>query len=443
MLLPLLLLLSVSCTPEDDDPQTIAGTLVFSQGDNAGGITVALYPTRSLSSAGIDSIPLPFAIPAITPSILSLITEPPLVETVTDADGAFQLELPDAAQGILCLYDATYVYRLLDAAALPDLAPLTLNTGQTLSGNYNSAIVIAADTPVHISGDVLFTVSASLTLQPGVMLTFNNAADLQIAGGLLIAGSATAPVALFKHPLAIDPLLSINLFSNQSTTVNHAVLAGPVHISSQLEPLHLNSTIFFETGGIAVNQSLITDSLFIEDCIFLECETGIRLSDSAPAVIQNNAFLHCARAVHWNSSAGVLRQNQFFRDSLGVLFEGSATGKIEYNHFLLCREDISLYSNLFPAISYNESKESCFTFLFVRGGARPTLHYNNVLAPNDYLVYIYTASSLEGRVQAQTNFWDYTDALLIEEHIRDSLDQHDLLRVDYTGFLFEPVELNP
>ncbi len=434
------LLFLAACVPaEEDRQQIIEGTLAFNQGDSANGITVALFPDPSFTALGIDSVQIPFTLSTATQITLASVMDVPLVETTTTADGGFQLELPGDMEGSLCIYDADYIYTILDAADLPDLDPLLLNAGQTLSGTYDTAVVVQVDIPTCLSGDVVFSAASSLTLEPGARLTFSGNSDLRVECELIADGSETAPICLQAHPLATDPALTFTLFSESSVNMSNLVAAGPVHLSSQLHPLHLNSALFFDTDGIAVNQSLLTDTLFIENCIFLDCGTGIKLSDSGLAMIQNSAFLHCERAVHWNSSQGAVRESHFFRDSLGILFEGSATGTIEQNHFQFCREDISLYCTLFPEISYNESRNSRDTFLFIRGGARPTVRFNNILAPEDYLVYIYTASSVEGRVQAQENFWEYSDSLLIEEHIRDSLDQQDLLRVDVSGFLYSPV----
>ena len=436
-----MLLAITSCTSEEDDEQhIIEGTLAFNQGSSANGITVALYPDLSPAALGIDSIRTPFTLTTATQTTLACLVNDPLLETTTSAEGTFRLEPPGDIEGVLCILDTEYIYAILDASNLPDLDPLLVNSGQTLSGTYDTDVVVLADIPTRISGDVVFSATSSLTLEPGARLTFTDAAHIRVEGVLVAEGTEVASVSLLAHPLALDHTLTFTLFPGSPISMSYLVVAGPVHLSSQLHPLHLNSALFFGADGIAVNQSLLTDTLLIEDCIFLDCDTGIKLSDSNPAVIQNSAFLHCERAVHWNSSQGVVKESHFYRDSLGILFEGSSTGTIEKNHFQSCREDISLYSTLFPEISYNESRDSRDTFLFIRGGARPTVMFNNILNPEDYLVYIYTASAVEGRVQAQDNFWDYTDSLLIEEHIRDSLDQQDLLRVDISGFLYSPVE---
>jgi len=440
---PLLLLLA-ACHTNEPDPVYWEGVISIA-GQPAAGMILALYAPPVLPQQ-LDTLAGDFSVASQAGGYLTLATllgSQAEHQTETDAEGNYRFDLAQPEEGLLFIYDSLFVHTVIDLAVNPNLSELTLPGGVQLSGTLDATPVLYGGRPLALTGDLNLPPGVELTIPADCWVTVRDDFTFTLAGPITVSGNAAQPVYIVPHPLATDNAADWDFISAQGVNLSHAWCGGwSDGFNFQDASVTISDCGFLRIEHTACSFSNCSDSVWVTDCLFDSSHTALSVTNSY-LNLENSIIADSYYGVEFASAQGWVKDNLLLANEEAIACSGGfpSNPTLEGNLFSCNRNDIALKQNDAPSIRSNESRGARMAFLHNRNNGLPLIESNNIIAPDSLLVIHELAANVEGRITAPGNFWHYTDSLQIEEHIIDSLDYPDRLRVDISGFLNAPLEL--
>ncbi|HEY3295804.1 MAG TPA: S8 family serine peptidase [bacterium] len=155
----------------------------------------------------------------------------------------------------------------------------------------------SGDSPYYIEGGLIVPAGKTLTLQPGVRLTFGPGATLEVLGTLVVNGTASDSVRL--EPSGTGTWGPINVHGYQSSLMMSygVVRGGGIFVYKPTPGCVVNNSHLYDCGvGLDISSAnMLVDSNLIEACT----NYGIRGATSQ-GTITHNTIRNCGRGgVFW------------------------------------------------------------------------------------------------------------------------------------------------
>jgi hypothetical protein len=319
--------------------------------------------------------------------------------------------------------------------------PLTLNPGILFSGEIDSAVHLPARTPAALEGDVVFTNTASLTVEENCFITSRSGFLANIQCPVNLVGIPEAPIFICPHPAAADFSGHWGMVLNDELRLDYVVFGGWEHgMTALYSAPQIENSLFAFLDNTALRISQTSQEGLLNNCLFWENDLGLSL-ESAFLKLRNSLWSRCRVGLETVDFGDSLTGSVFMEDSAAVLLNEDSPVAVRGNRFYHNHYDFSFRRYGQARITENRSAFSQDCFIFSQVNSEPTVHHNNILSPGGYLVWINGSTPHYGGFDARENYWGYVDSMAIEAHIRDSLDRADLIRVDFSNYFLEPLPL--
>jgi uncharacterized repeat protein (TIGR01451 family) len=184
---------------------------------------------------------------------------------------------------------------LFSRLALPAMAaPRAIDVGGTITAD---TTWVAADTP-HVVTTTVVIIGGTLTIEPGVVVSFTNGTSLIVqAGGRLVADGTSAQPIQFTSNLGTCYWQGVQLYSDYNvirhSSLEYARYAIKPEVGSDFNTIEFNT--FRNNGGCTsdpLSGAVVgsTDHSDIADNVFIDNNTAIYLSKSSSNSIARNVI---------------------------------------------------------------------------------------------------------------------------------------------------------
>lgn len=301
-----------------------------------------------------------------------------------------------------------------------------------------------ANSPYIVTGTI--QVYATLTIEPGVEIRFNQSAGLNIGGKLNATGTENQRIIFTsntENPSVGDwkEIRFLNSATDALFDNNENYLSGSIIKYSQIEyvysaiiaesssPYIENNIIRYGKRGVFLSESSsIIKNNTIYDIIFSQLDLngnlgwGVFSWESAPIII-NNEIRNCSggysgggslltnniikdNPVGINEWSSVIQQNTITNNGIGIIGNG---GTVSKNNISQNKTGILTGQYKYLELSVNE---------------------NNIFDNTDYNIKVRTSANID----ASNNYWGMADSSSIANKIYDYYDDISLGKVNYIPY---------
>jgi len=286
----------------------------------------------------------------------------------------------------------------------------------------NTTWTIANSPYIILNEDLQIAQGATLLINEGVIVKFNQDRKLKVAGALKVEGSLDSPVTLTSiedvdYWSGID-FLDISDITNSSLTnaiienANIAILLGPAGVD-----LNFVGNVF-RNNWQAIRGGSCENATF-ERNTFLDNDQALALykgSINSNLIVKNNLFKNNNDATRGEFQNTIFENNTFLNNH-AVFEEGFAKENWIRNNVF---ENNNVVFGLYDMVPVTMSN--------------PTSIYNNNFIDNDFVVRAPKISN-DGLTDISNNWWGTTDTDIIDGYIIDGKDDVELKIINY-----EPVK---
>ncbi len=264
-----------------------------------------------------------------------------------------------------------------------------------------------ANSPYIVTETVQVLEDVTLTIEPGVVVRFNEGIGLNIGGKLIARGTQTN---------------IINFTANQDSN-----WGGIKFFSSSIDAV-FNENGNYESGSI-VEYSII------EKAGFYSIATGKRravvINNASPFINKNTINNNLYEAVYVMQSLAQITNNIISNNTGGITIIYNSPTIKNNEIFNNDNSGIYFYNGANPIISLNSIYSNNYGISTNLYPSPPDINYNNIF-DNNYNVYL--SGEIIEEIDMSNNYWGTTDTIVIDSKIWDYYDDISLGKVIYEPF---------
>ena len=372
--------------------------------------------------------------------------------TMRDYSDAFTVELPEENG------DKTIYVKVYDASGnASEIASATVTLVDQVKGvegplSDDELHWTKDKSPYLVTDDILVPEGSTLIIDPGVDVQFNGAYYIQIEGTLQAVGSETERIKFYGVNDGFDKWLGLRFINNNNSVLDYVDyydadegVSGAVEITnSTLEFNDINDREFSGTikkSELNMNSIKLRGTPYMEDVVISGRGSGVGSIETSSSYYSfSYSFINCTI-----QDIGSIVTSSSTSSSSFINCTIQDVGSIEYSSssFINCTiQDVG-------SIEYSSSS-SFINCILERVNKFKATGYlsivnSNIIGCSSF--DIATARSRYETLDFRNNFWDYDKTREFNESkdgdvsfINDYYDDFNLSRVDYSGYVEEPLE---
>ena len=376
--------------------------------------------------------------------------------TMRDYSDAFTVELPEENG------DKTIYVKVYDASGnASEIASATVTLVDQVKGvegplSDDELHWTKDKSPYLVTGNILVPEGSTLIIDPGVDVQFNGAYYIQIEGTLQAVGSETERIKFYGVNDGLDRWLGLRFINNNNSVLDYVDyydadegISGAVVITnSTLEFNDIDSRAFSGTikkSELNIKSIKLGDTTYMEDVVISGRGSGVGSitigSNSHPS------FINCTIQDVGSITTDVIASSSYYLFiNCTIQDVGSITDDDTISYlFINCTiQDVG-------SITSDDSSFSFINCILERVNEFKALKSylsivnSNIIGCGSFDIAI--ARSEYETLDFRNNFWDYDKTREFNESkdgdvsfINDYYDDFNLSRVDYSGYVEEPLE---
>jgi hypothetical protein len=293
---------------------------------------------------------------------------------------------------------------------------------------------IASNEVLVLREAVTFYSGASLILEPGASLRFEEDVTLHISGDLIALASSAG--SIYVHSDGAEHMGVVRV-DGSLASISHVLFDGMfVGLLCTSDSLQMDNTEFKNCDtGFWIQNSLSN----LNDLKVKNCGLGARI-ESSKLLLQSSVFSNCSDiGIRLSGAGGTITNCQFTGNMWGINSIDSDTTRCEFNHF-----ESNTYGIRYFYGDVRFTDNTCINnemHIFLSAYPRHTvnMHRNNFFESDSSAVHILPRPwNNPHDVVIDNNYWNTTDHAEIAQRIYDGLDHQpcDVL-------IFDPIATAP
>ncbi|MBN1558892.1 right-handed parallel beta-helix repeat-containing protein [candidate division KSB1 bacterium] len=424
----LLIVLFLTCTRQLTEPavMSLAGVVRLANESDFAGITVALYnavpgdtaTTNRLArfpNVGLDMTKdLAFDHRLVTPAF----------STQTDEDGHYYFSnIPDGFYNLVALKSGYGWRYVLNVGSMSEVADMKLYAETTSSGSIETYTVWPAGQHVIVNGDLTVREGATLLIDRGCVIRIGNNYKIVGNGAIQVNGAADDMVWFTANVPSAESGYTAwrGLDASGALTINFARLDfASDGIKTSGSEFTISHSLFSNVGNIG---ALITreSTGVIENNVFFNCPTGIKIEGNSDAQVINNLFVSAPVSYYGtglviNASMANVTDNLFRGISTACSFEFNTHGNFLHNYLEDCTTGLYVNKASFEVtkpvrVEGNIMRHCAKAAIDIYNCNSPVVEKNNIhYSGKGLLVSGYAVHWQESKsVSFPNNYWGLTE----------------------------------